>query len=189
MGEAWERFLADAARWVSPEQIGDPDELSPPKIAVLLMRHRELRAVGWFRIGGWARERGVRGASWFVDQRLQRLFGLDIPVNTDVGGGLYIAHTVGVTVTATRIGRNATLVGGLTIGINGHGNGPTLGDGVYVGAGARVLGDIHLGDGVKVGANAVVLNDVPAYLTVVGAPAKPTTSSLSAASEARELDS
>ncbi len=187
MSEVWDRFKADAARWIYPEKIGDPNELGPKEIAVLLRRHRELRAIAWFRLGGWGRDRGIRGSSWYVDQRLQRVFGLDVPVNTDIGGGFYIAHTVGVTINAEKIGRNVTMVGALTIGLNGEGNAPVIGDEVYIGAGARVLGDIHIGDRVKVGANSVVLHDVPADLTVVGAPAKPTARSIEAAAPSNEL--
>jgi serine O-acetyltransferase len=49
---------------------------------------------------------------------------------------------------------------------------PEIGDGVFIGAGARVLGDVRVGDGAKIGANAVVIHDVPAGATAVGIPAR-----------------
>lgn len=173
MHEAWKRFKADASRWVIPEHFSNPDEITLPKALSLLRRHRQLRAVAWFRLGSWGQAAGVRGAGWFADQRMQGGYGLDLPVSTDIAGGFYLAHPNGVAITANRIGANATLVGAITIGIKGPGNAPTIGDNVYVGAGARVIGSIELGDGVTVGANSVVNRDVADNLTVVGAPAKP----------------
>ena len=60
----------------------------------------------------------------------------------------------------------------VTIGAE-KGDSPALGNRVFVGAGAKIIGPVTLGDDVKVGANAVVVHDVPAGLTVVGIPAKP----------------
>jgi serine O-acetyltransferase len=60
----------------------------------------------------------------------------------------------------------------VTIGYTGAGKRPTIGNGVAIYAGAKVLGDITVGDGAKVGANAVVLQDVPPYYTAVGVPAR-----------------
>ncbi len=177
MNDAWERFRADASRWVIPEHFSNPDEITVPKALSLLRRHRQLRAVAWFRLGGWGQAAGIRGAGWFADQRMQGGYGLDLPVSTDIAGGFYLAHPNGVAITADRIGANATLVGAITIGIKGPGNAPTIGDNVYIGAGARVIGSIKLGDGVTVGANSVVNRDVADNLTVVGAPAKPTAKS------------
>ena len=56
--------------------------------------------------------------------------------------------------------------------MNGCSNGPKIGNNVFIGAGAKVLGDIRIGDNVKIGANAVVINDIPDGATAVGVPAK-----------------
>jgi serine O-acetyltransferase len=62
----------------------------------------------------------------------------------------------------------------VTIGVRGADlRGPTIGPGVFVGTGAKVIGGVHIGAGAKIGANAVVLDDVGAGVTVVGAPARP----------------
>ena len=180
---AWETFKADAARWLVPEQIGDPNEVSGLRALALLRLYRPLRPVALFRFGQWGRDRGIRGLAWLVQEQLQGRYGLDLPVSTEIGPGFYLAHPTGVSITAARIGANATLVGALTIGVNGHGNEPRIGDFVYLGAGCRVIGDIVLGDHVTVGANSVVNSDVADHLTVVGAPAKPTAKSLKAAEE------
>jgi serine acetyltransferase/thymidylate kinase len=85
---------------------------------------------------------------------------------------LYLPHPYGVVIhSQARIGRRVTIMQQVTIGGKDWGVNvaPTIGDGVYVGAGARVLGDITIGDGAIIGANAVVTRDVPAGATVVGA--------------------
>lgn len=184
MSQAWKMFKRDAARWQVPEQLGDPDKIGVLQAVLLLRRYRPLRAIAWFRLGSWGRDRGIRGMAWFAGEQIQRKYGLDLPVSTDIGAGFYLAHPSGVSITADRIGENASLVGALTIGINGMGNAPTIGDNVYIGAGARVIGSITVGHNVKVGANSVVVGDVEDGLTVVGAPAKPTRASLEASTQA-----
>jgi len=70
------------------------------------------------------------------------------------------------------IGVNCMIMQQVTIGQLAEGGAPRLGDGVYVGAGAKVLGEITIGDGASIGANAVVLSDVPPGCTAVGIPAR-----------------
>ena len=98
--------------------------------------------------------------------------GADIPINSEIGGGLLIPHPNGIVIhPSARIGPNCLLFQQVTIGdANGL---PTIGGHVDVGAGARILGPIHVGDHARIGANAVVLADVPAGVTVVGIPARP----------------
>jgi serine O-acetyltransferase len=99
------------------------------------------------------------------------LHGFDIPPHIEVGPRFYVPHPVGTVVMARRIGAGCTLVSGITIGMRRGDDFPVLGDDVYVGAGARILGQIALGDRAQVGANAVVLKDVPADHVAVGVPA------------------
>jgi serine acetyltransferase/thymidylate kinase len=85
---------------------------------------------------------------------------------------LYLPHPYGIVIhSQARIGRRVTIMQQVTIGGKDWGINvaPIVGDGVYIGAGARVLGDIRIGDGAIIGANAVVTRDVPAGATVVGA--------------------
>lgn len=71
-----------------------------------------------------------------------------------------------------KIGKNCTLHQFVTIGGNGRGKAPIIGDNCFVGAGAVIIGDIKIGNNVTVGANAVVTKDVPDNATVGGVPAK-----------------
>lgn len=100
------------------------------------------------------------------------LHGFDVPYSVHIGPGLYVPHPVGTVITARSIGRNLSLISGITIGMRHEPAFPIIGDNVFIGAGARVLGGIVIGDNVQIGANAVVLNDVPANSTAVGVPAR-----------------
>ena len=99
------------------------------------------------------------------------LHGFDVPPSTVIGPGLYVPHPVGTVLSAERIGANVTLISNITVGMRGEGEFPVIEDGVFVGAGARILGKVTVGTAAKIGANAVVLKDVPACATAVGVPA------------------
>ncbi len=98
--------------------------------------------------------------------------------HVELGPGLVIPHGHIVIDGAVKIGRDCVINPWVTIGLTGSwrhgldGRGPTIGDRVFIGTGAKLLGPITIGDGVRIGANAVVIEDVPADATVVGAPAR-----------------
>ena len=97
---------------------------------------------------------------------------VDIHPEATIGGGLLIDHGPGVVIgPGSVLGRNCRLYQGVTVGQN-HGVEPTLGNGVILSPGAKVLGGINIGDGALIGANAVVLSDVPAGGVSVGIPAR-----------------
>ena len=101
------------------------------------------------------------------------LYGCVIGVRARFGPGFVLIHPIGVVInSAVRGGRNVWLESGVVIGDN-RGRCPVLGDNVFVGSGAKIIGGVTLGTGARVGANAVVLRDVPADTTVVGIPARP----------------
>lgn len=111
--------------------------------------------MAWMRFGGYLEERGVRGEPSCIQRRLPRLYGLGLEPGRHVQGGCCIAHPVGCTLRAGRIGTNATIVGAVTLVSNKKLDlSPVLGDNVFLGIGCRVLGSIALGDIVKVGAHA-----------------------------------
>jgi serine O-acetyltransferase len=92
--------------------------------------------------------------------------------NADMAPGFVILHSVGVVInTNVRAGRNLVIYHGVTLGEERH-KSPTLGDNVYIGAGAKVIGGVRIGSDVRIGANAVVTKDVPDGATVVGIPAR-----------------
>ena len=169
----WRLVRADAARWIRPQGFADPDEVTLRRLVPMLVRHLPLRATTWFRLGGLAEALGWRGVPGLVQRRLLVRYGLEISPGSHVGGGLYIAHPVGCVLVAERIGEGLTVIGAATFGTRDDARWPVVGDRVFVGIGARVLGGITIGDGASIGANAVVLHDVEPGRTVVGIPARP----------------
>jgi serine acetyltransferase len=105
------------------------------------------------------------------------LMSISLPLDTEVGPGLSIMHGQGAVVSwKAKIGTDVTIMQGVTIGERGH-LAPTIGDRVFVGANATIIGGITIGDDSVVGAGAVVVDDVPPFSTVVGprAVARPRT--------------
>lgn len=104
-------------------------------------------------------------------------FGIEVAPKCKIGPGLFLPHTSGTVVGAWRIGKNVTIFQNVTLGAKTADMGwdvekrPSVGDGVILGAGCKVLGPVHVGAGSVVGANAVVLADVPENVTVAGIPA------------------
>ncbi len=102
--------------------------------------------------------------------------GIEIHPGATIGWRFFIDHGMGVVIGETSvIGDDCTLYHGVTLGGTSWSKGkrhPTLGNGVVIGAGAKVLGPIALGDGARVGSNAVVVRDLPTGSTAVGIPAR-----------------
>jgi len=108
-------------------------------------------------------------AHWFN----KWLNGCVIGVHAQFGPGLVLIHPIGVVInSAVKGGRNVRIESGVVIGEN-RGRFPVLGDDLFIGSGAKIIGEVVLGTGARVGANAVVLRDVAPGTTVVGIPAKP----------------
>jgi serine O-acetyltransferase len=100
------------------------------------------------------------------------LTGATIGRNADLGPGFVILHSIGVVInTNVRAGRDLVLYHGVTLGAE-HGRAPVLGDNVYIGAGAKIIGGVRIGSNVRIGANAVVTKDLPDNATAIGIPAR-----------------
>jgi serine O-acetyltransferase len=98
--------------------------------------------------------------------------GLDLS-GTPIGPGLFVSHGQGTILSAEHIGANLQVHQGVTIGWDYRGDRrPMIGDDVFIGAGAKVLGAVTVGNGARIGANAVVVCDVPPGATAVGVPAR-----------------
>jgi serine O-acetyltransferase len=138
-------------------------------------------AICVYRYGRWTR--GLR--PWalglpfklvyrMLDVAVRILFGIELSTNSDIGPGFYIGHAGNIVVHG-RLGARCSIGQGVTIGSKGAGLSdgyPQLGDDVYLGAGAMVIGNVKVGDGVVVGANTVVVRDVPDGCRVVSAPVR-----------------
>ncbi|QJR81217.1 serine O-acetyltransferase [Alteromonas pelagimontana] len=112
----------------------------------------------------------------FLQSRNSENFGVDIHPAATIGKGVMFDHATGIVVGETAvIEDNVSILQSVTLGGTGNESGdrhPKIRQGVLVGAGAKILGNIEIGEGSKVGAGSVVLNNVPPHVTVVGVPAK-----------------
>jgi serine O-acetyltransferase len=119
---------------------------------------------------------GFKWLARWISHFSRWLTGIEIHPGATIGRRFFIDHGMGVVIGETSvIGDECTLYHGVTLGGTSWNKGkrhPTLGTGVVIGAGAKVLGPIVLGDGARVGSNAVVVKDVPAGSTAVGIPAR-----------------
>lgn len=92
---------------------------------------------------------------------------LDIDTH-DCGGGLFIQHGYATIIAVRKMGRNCWVNQNVTLGYTNACDAPTVGDNVTIGAGAKILGNVHIGNNVIIGANSVIVKDVPDDCTVVG---------------------
>jgi len=124
------------------------------------------QAIVLYRIAHWFKKHRIPFFGPFFARLSLFLTGVDIAAGTEIGPGLIISHGTGLVIgDHVRIGRDAILLHQVTIGapsLGGRARMPRLGDEVFVGAGARIIGDISVGDGAKIGVNSVVTDDVPA---------------------------
>lgn len=134
-----------------------------------------LRFYGYCTQATWC-QFGLRQLTVLALHRYSIRYGIDISRDARIGAGLYIGHFGGIVVNAAvAIGNNCNLSHGVTLGRINRGDRagcPTIGDDVYIGPGAKILGRISIGDRAAIGANAVVIEDVPADVAVGGVPAR-----------------
>jgi serine O-acetyltransferase len=135
-------------------------------------------AVMLFRLQAFFFEAGMSPVATFISRVNSFLYDVTIGNQVRSNGALLISHGHVVLDGWTTLGHQVEINPFVTLGIGNSSQkpfelfGPTLGDHVNIGTGAKVIGKITIGDWVRIGANAVVLDDVPAHHTAVGAPAR-----------------
>ncbi|WP_308493375.1 serine O-acetyltransferase EpsC [Microbacterium terrisoli] len=159
---------------VAAARLRDPAARSGLEIALL---YPGLHAVWAHRVWHALWVRRVRLVARAGSQLTRWLTGIEIHPGAVIGRRFFIDHGMGVVVGETaEVGDDVMLYHGVTLGGRQREGGkrhPTIGDGVAIGAGAKVLGPITIGAGSVVGANAVVTKDAPPHSVLVGVPAKP----------------
>lgn len=157
-------IFSDLARFKKP---------SFKNFVIMLCTNRSYKCVFWFRMSKLPPPLGVFSLLFY--RHYSTIYGIDVPSNTVIGGGLKIAHCQNIVITNKAvIGDNCTIFQGVTIGCNIIGNlqGPTIGNNVTICAGAKIIGNISIGNNVIIGANAVVVKNIPDNCIAVGVPAK-----------------
>jgi len=158
------------------EDVASVFERDPAAKSVLevLLCYSGLHALWFHRGNHWLWTHGLRLAARWLSQVARLLTGIEIHPGAQIGRRFFIDHGMGVVIGETAIvGDEVTLYQGCTLGGTGKEKGkrhPTIGNGVVIGSGAKVLGDIRVGDNSRVGAGSVVLRDVPENSTIVGVP-------------------
>jgi len=122
----------------------------------------------------WNNERAMFARR--IQNRVSEVFGVDIHPAASIGKGVFMDHATGIVIgESAMIGNDVVILHGVTLGGTGKENGdrhPKVGDGVLIGAGARLLGNIRIGDRAKIGAGSTVVSNVSAGTTVIGVAAR-----------------
>jgi len=151
----------------------DPAAASSLEIFLL---YPGLHAVRRHRTANWLYRRGAKFLARWHSQRTARRTGIEIHPAAQIGRRVFIDHGAGVVIGETAVvGDDVTMYQGVTLGGTGKQSGkrhPTVGNGVFIGSGAKLLGNFTVGDGAKIAAGAVVLENVPENATAVGVPAR-----------------
>ena len=128
------------------------------------------------RVSRWLWTEGREAMAFYLQSRVSELFQVDIHPGAVIGHGAFFDHGTGIVIGETAvIGNDVSMLHGVTLGGTGAERGdrhPKIGNGVLLGAGAKVLGNITVGDFAKVASGSVVLKDVPPHCTAAGVPAR-----------------
>ncbi len=160
------------------EDIAAVKERDPAATSTLqiLLLYPGLRAVRMHRRANWLWRHNHKFLARWLSQRAVRKTGIEIHPAAKIGRRFFIDHGTGVVIGETaEIGDDVTLYQGVTLGGTGKDTGkrhPTIGNGVMIGAGAKVLGPFRVGDNSNIAAGAVVLEEIPPESTAVGVPAR-----------------
>lgn len=142
----------------------------------VLLCYPGLHAIACHRFAHWLYRHQVPFFPRFISHGARFLTGIEIHPGATLGKGVFIDHGMGVVIGETAIVGHYTLIyQGVTLGGTGKETGkrhPTVGNHVVIGAGAKVLGNIHIGDNARVGAGSIVLRHVPSNCTAVGVPGR-----------------
>ena len=144
--------------------------------SIPLLYLKGFHAIQVYRVAHWLWNEKRVPLALYLQNRSSELFGVDVHPAARIGKGIMFDHATGVVVGETAvIEDNVSLLQGVTLGGTGKDCGdrhPKIREGVLIGAGAKVLGNIEIGIGAKIGAGSVVLEPVPSHTTVAGVPAK-----------------
>ncbi len=141
-----------------------------------LLYFKGYQAMQGYRVAHWLYADGKRDLAYFFQMRLSEIYGVDIHPAARIGKGIMIDHAHSIVIGETAVvGDNVSMLHSVTLGGTGkeeQDRHPKIGNGVLIGAGAKVLGNIKIGNCSRIAAGSVVLEDVPPCKTVAGIPAR-----------------
>ena len=141
-----------------------------------ILYFKGFQAIQTHRLAHWLWEQGRRDFALYLQSRSSEVFQCDINPAAKIGRGIFVDHATGLVVGQTAVvGDNVSILHSVTLGGTGKEDGdrhPKVGDGVLIGAGAKILGNIPVGNCSRVAAGSLVLKPVPEKTTVAGVPAK-----------------
>lgn len=147
------------------------------KLYIPFLFFKGFQALSSWRIAHWLWQQGRRPLALFLQHQISQVFAVDIHPGAVIGAGIMIDHATGVVIGETAIiDDNVSMLHAVTLGGSGATRArrhPHIKQGVLIGAGAKLLGNIVVGEGAKIGAGSVVLESVDTHTTVAGVPAKP----------------
>ncbi len=145
-------------------------------VAQPFLFYKGFHALQSHRVAHWLWNQGRIPLAFYLQNRVSEVFGVDIHPAARIGQGILIDHGTSVVIGETAVvGNDVSMLHEVTLGGTGKESGdrhPKVGNGVLLGAGAKILGNLLIGEGSKVAAGSVVLNEVPSHATVAGVPAK-----------------
>lgn len=168
-----EQMTVAAARDILAVRLRDPavDKYSTP-----LLYLKGFHALQAYRIGHWLWLQGRQALAIYLQNQISVAFGVDIHPAATIGCGIMLDHATGIVVGETAVvENNVSILQSVTLGGTGKTSGdrhPKIREGVMIGAGAKILGNIEVGRGAKIGAGSVVLQAVPPHTTAAGVPAR-----------------
>ena len=162
--------------WQDVKAVQERDPAARSALEVLLL-YQGVHALIWHRFAHWFYKHRLVFIAGVISQLARFFTQIEIHPGAEMGHGILIDHGCGVVIGETTVvGDNCTIYQGVTLGGVGTQKGkrhPTLGNGVTVGAGAKILGSFEVGDNCTVAANAVLLKPLESNITAVGIPARP----------------
>jgi serine O-acetyltransferase len=142
----------------------------------VLIHFKGFQALQVHRLANYLWHKDRSELALFIQSRNSEAFSVDIHPAAQIGRGVMLDHATGIVIGETTVVEdNVSILQNVTLGGTGNESGdrhPKIRQGVMIGSGAKILGNIEIGMGSKIGAGSVVLDSVPACVTVVGVPAK-----------------
>ncbi len=178
--QTFEEMLADWPEWggvlrVDIQAVYDRDPACTRFMEPVLY-FKGFHAIQTHRLAHWLWGKGRRDFALYLQSRSSSVFQTDINPAARIGRGIFLDHATGLVVGETAvIGDNVSILHGVTLGGTGKEGSdrhPKIGNGVLIGAGAKILGNIRIGNCSRVAAGSVVLKEVPDKKTVAGVPAR-----------------